>query len=1254
MFGNYRKIEKRILSIILVMAMTIGLLSGCGQVKDDTGAAKDGTVWETAREEAGTAGQKLVQATEETKSICSQLVTAIDREEYDHATSLTDELSRQLEESKKQTEEWLSAQNVLNTVLEEKDRKLLQEREAAFSKDLEEAQKSAVQLLADIKGAFEADKPDVAAKKAEELKNLLIGEDRIQTYGETLPNEVEPSKSGEADYREEEIIPEEDPEIATQKTKAASNLAAEKLLATEGDTALSDVVKEKAEELKTPLAIYNYVKNNVDYEYYYGSRKGVAGTLDANGGNDIDQASLLIAMLRHQGYEAEYVKGDILLTEEQAVALTGAGTFKQAADVLASAGTPVTRLMRGEEIVCLRMEHVWVRAKLPVTDYRGAGNAAGDRIWMDLDTGIKDYEAVTNIYDTLEDDGLSEQIKEVVDSGDMEGLEDLLSRWEGQTEEKDLSETYARKRIIRQEELSYLPLSLQYQVEKEKDTFAQVPDALKDRVTFEVNGDVLTSIKASDVQGKDILLSFAPASTSDENIYKSYDSIFDIPAYAVYMTPVLLVDGKEVARGEEYLESTLGSKGSFIMNITSGGRTVTVANEVTTGSMYAVTLDSQNITASELQEVYDEVADLKESVTEKNVYSEEYLGKLLNLAGKLYYAQVDIADTIASDMYDVAVTRSLSEGITGYEVQTSGLYGMVTGIAEGSLYIDIDNDSHSVLSLEGDSDVAREFFLSTGMISSLYESTVWEEITGEESVSTISILAKASEENIDILLLSKENLSEEIEKLNTDETTRQSIINAVNSGMLVTVPSQEVTIGDWSGTGYIVTNPATGVGEYMISGGLNGGSVAAGVTLAYAIDIIFCIVDLSESVVMVAEAITALKAAVVLGSYILGGIGLIAGFIFTAVALGSYIHTICLMCRYVTGDTEAGRKLVKEAWVNVIVSAATVMGRRLLSNAVKTSMKNGLTRKYGADFVEKMLKEFDDVGKLSKCIKQLEKQNLSVDIILKAAEKHGREGLEWLAAKSKLGLTNGFIRKLLQFDDLSLLTDDFIKKLLQVDDLGLLTDDIIKAIKNSNGRADKIIELIIKYGKDASAAIETYGDEAAELIEEYGEKAVEYFSKGKKPEQVRKLVVGLTDAKTYEELVSAKTMVCGKYEPSLPPSQILKQELYSAGVAGPPYKFAAHHIVPIKDSKAEKARAILGTHSIELNSAANGVFLPMETNKYTGDTALHIGAHSNDYIRQVTRRLETANENGGKDSVIMELNNIRQDLLDGKLQVNGG
>ncbi|MCI8510304.1 MAG: transglutaminase, partial [Lachnospiraceae bacterium] len=108
---------------------------------------------------------------------------------------------------------------------------------------------------------------------------------------------------------------------------------------------------------------------------------------------------------------------------------------------------------------------------------------------------------------------------------------------------------------------------------------------------------------------------------------------------------------------------------------------------------------------------------------------------------------------MAADTYDVSVTRSLSEGITGYEVRTSSLYGRVTSLSEGSLYIDVDTDSHSVVSLNGEEDASKEYMFSTGIMSSLYESTVWEELTGNESVSTISILNTAREEGIDILLL---------------------------------------------------------------------------------------------------------------------------------------------------------------------------------------------------------------------------------------------------------------------------------------------------------------------------------------------------------------------------------------------------------------------------------------------------------------------------------------------------------------------
>ena len=47
-------------------------------------------------------------------------------------------------------------------------------------------------------------------------------------------------------------------------------------------TAMADL----ADKLETPLAIYKYLYNNINTEYYNGSRKGALGTYEQNGGDD--------------------------------------------------------------------------------------------------------------------------------------------------------------------------------------------------------------------------------------------------------------------------------------------------------------------------------------------------------------------------------------------------------------------------------------------------------------------------------------------------------------------------------------------------------------------------------------------------------------------------------------------------------------------------------------------------------------------------------------------------------------------------------------------------------------------------------------------------------------------------------------------------------------------------------------------------------------------------------------------------------
>ena len=91
-----------------------------------------------------------------------------------------------------------------------------------------------------------------------------------------------------------------------------------------------------------------FVRSEVATELYAGSKKGAVGTLLSRAGNDVDQASLLVALLRAAGVPARYEIGTVLLTAEQANALAGADELSVSATALSSAGIRTDYASLGE------------------------------------------------------------------------------------------------------------------------------------------------------------------------------------------------------------------------------------------------------------------------------------------------------------------------------------------------------------------------------------------------------------------------------------------------------------------------------------------------------------------------------------------------------------------------------------------------------------------------------------------------------------------------------------------------------------------------------------------------------------------------------------------------------------------------------------------------------------------------------------------------------------------------------------------
>jgi RHS repeat-associated protein len=83
-----------------------------------------------------------------------------------------------------------------------------------------------------------------------------------------------------------------------------------------------------------------------------------------------------------------------------------------------------------------------------------------------------------------------------------------------------------------------------------------------------------------------------------------------------------------------------------------------------------------------------------------------------------------------------------------------------------------------------------------------------------------------------------------------------------------------------------------------------------------------------------------------------------------------------------------------------------------------------------------------------------------------------------------------------------------------------------------------------------------------------------------------------------------------------------------------PENYAAHHIVAGSDKRAARARSILAKNGIDINEAANGVFLPQGSIYLNQAGRDHFTVHTKRYYEQVTRELMQAQPNDLRDVLV--------------------
>ena len=572
-----------------------------------------------------------------------------------------------------------------------------------------------------------------------------------------------------------------------------------------------------ADEIGGVDDIYHLLKNNIKNEMYKGSKKGPLLTFFQLGGNDVDQASLLISLLRVKNIPARFVRGNIRITTQQAYDLTGASDPETISRILAMSYDKVTGLRRNGEVVAYSFDHTWVEAYIPYTDYRGAGNKSGDSVWIQLDPSFK---KLVNTKKEIDASYTDEQLSY------LNGMKKIIS----ESPEVYGNENVAPEKIalhysdIEAKKELYIPSSIPYQVNSIAERYDFIKDKDKQTITLSVDGERLFSSPVAELYGCSVNISYEPASEKDKETMAHYKKLTEVPAQAVRVVPVVTVgDKKYVAKDAA---CSLGTQQQLSTSIKDDTGTTTLNDILLSGSVYAITLDLNMISSveSELAEQGMKLANEKRGTDE--FFSAEVLGQVLGYAGKYYFTLCDQQNQFHAMSNNVNYTRHMAAAITGYQFQTSETFGMTNSLETGNFYIDAEYNRSSAVNLDGVTDIERKYNFETGIIESRFEGEIWDYIIGTDApgIYTIHIMEAALSKGIEPLYIVKRNADEMLEKCNIDSYIKSNVRNSVNSGNLVIIIPEILTIGDWVGTAYIDMEPKTAAATYMISDGTAGGA----------------------------------------------------------------------------------------------------------------------------------------------------------------------------------------------------------------------------------------------------------------------------------------------------------------------------------------------------------------------------------------------------------------------------------------------
>lgn len=622
-------------------------------------------------------------------------------------------------------------------------------------------------------------------------------------------------------------------------------------LTANADVQINTEIRQLAAQLNYhPATIYKWVSDHISFVPTYGSIQGSAYTLQTKRGNATDISSLLIALLRASNIPARYVSGTIDVPATMAKTWLGnVNNLAAASNLLGQGGIPNSIKTSGGQETHLRMEHLWVEAKINYYPSKGGMLKQGTQpsvleAWIPMDASFKQriYNTPPQLAQALPfkaDAAMTLSKSDAFDVGQFNQSEvnAAITRYQNKVVD------YLNQQQITSNQTLLTPSAIQpylsetlspilpYDVVAIIQDYHTLPDDM--RAYFELHiydqNDAFAStqtttqfkIPTTALQGQALAVSFKPSTANDQvaliDALPIHSNGTFTPASSLEVTNAIQMTGEITLNGQvlKTLPSyALGSDIQAVMGFSHPTLHWQLPNKrFTAGEYHAIGYQLQG----------GQEYSIKTSIPNPLQQPQQATAHVLHNVVQSYFNLNDQQREIQANQ-DSIISYPFMDLVTA-STTLQGIYTLgVLRAAQFSGAAIEQQQTHTLIVDQRNQQPAMQTFIEQQDFKQNYQQNLLGDAffnPSKQSINAVKALQIAHDQKQKIYEINQSNHDNLLPLLQQDEQTLADLKHIIANGKTVITSQDDIQFQHWRGRGYIVLDPITRQSTSLLQGAAN-------------------------------------------------------------------------------------------------------------------------------------------------------------------------------------------------------------------------------------------------------------------------------------------------------------------------------------------------------------------------------------------------------------------------------------------------